>query len=158
MTDDGARFYVRNELIRSNAAEFVSALEVSDDRPWLVEIKLHKPNRSLAQNRLYWWWLRQIAEHVNGTGVAQVADRETGEVHGHTVTTQDLHDWFRHSFLGRRAVEMNGRIYESARSTTTLTVNEFTDYLTKIEVHCQERMGLVLPHPMDYAEAMGINR
>lgn len=150
------RFVLRTERVKRNALAAVSQRQASASEPWVVEIKPYRRDRSLAQNRLYWSWLRVIADHIEETGAAQVVDEESGEVsEGAPITPDDVHDWLKAAFLGRKVVRVRGMIRRSARSTTSLTVAEFTDYLERIDMHCAQQLGLILPHPDEYNEAMG---
>ena len=117
--------------------------ELPRDGSWQVVVAPYRRNRSLAQNRLYWLWLKVIADHVFETTGQQVSD-------------EDMHEWFKARFLGTRIVEVNGEAVRAAKSTRTLSVAEFSQYLERIDHFAAEHLGLTLPHPQDmYPEAMG---
>lgn len=99
-------------------------------------IQKYRPDRSLAQNRLYWKWIAAIA---NDTGNDPDA----------------LHDHFRSKFLGARMIDVLGQRRAVLPTTTKLSVKDFTVYLERIEAFASTELGIVLPHPDDcYHEAM----
>ncbi len=94
-----------------------------------VRLVIEDKKRTLPQNSLYWAYLHIIS-------------RETGN------DIQDLHYSFRFSFLGPQLVEVSdfnkgGRtMVAELRSTTSLSKQEFTDYLERI---CAET-GIPIPN------------
>lgn len=130
------QFILREERIRENCLRVIGALNL--DLPWAVVIRPYKKDRSLAQNRLYWDWLTLI-----GT--------ETG------YDKDDLHEALAEKFLPPVPVRaVLGEIIHRRRSTTTLSVAEFTAYLVTIERFAASDLGIQLPRPEDmYHEAMG---
>lgn len=82
-----------------------------------------KKTRSEGENKYYWGVVLQlISEH-------------TGE------TPEDLHDHFRVRFL------MQGDKFQRPRSTTSLSVTEFEDYLSKIRIFAQQDLNVFIPLP-----------
>lgn len=102
--------------------------------PVKVTIEEYRKKRSLDQNALYWMWLTVIRDHIRDT---------IGSVY----TTDDLHEWFRDAFLGKREIRFKDRTLIVPRSTTSLNTQEMTDYLNSIEMYCADRLNLVLPIP-----------
>lgn len=94
-----------------------------------VRLVIEDKKRTLPQNSLYWAYLHIIS-------------RETGN------DIQDLHYSFRFSFLEPQLVEVSdfkkgGRtMVAELRSTTSLSKQEFTDYLERI---CAET-GIPIPN------------
>lgn len=80
----------------------------------VVYFKICKRIRSLPQNNLYHLYL-------------SVIEAETGEDH------DDLHRFFKKEFLPHEIKQKWGRTFEKLTSTTDLSVDEFMDYLSKIE-------------------------
>src|SRR5690242_7865636 len=123
---------------------FLSALP--QDKPWQVDIKEYKPNRSNSQNALYWKWLEVVSAFMG-------EDKE------------DLHERFAVKFLGVDEKEVIFRdesgqvateIIRRPRSTKNLTTKEFSDYLNKIEITIATAFpDFRLPIPDDYKLAMG---
>lgn len=106
--------------------------EVAAVKPVKVTIEEYRKKRSLDQNALYWKWLTIIRDHIRDT---------IGAVY----TTDDLHEWFRDTFLGKRQIKFKDRTLVVPRSTTSLNVQEMTDYLNNIEMYCADRLNLILP-------------
>lgn len=113
----------------------------------IVEVKPYQKNRTAAQNRLMHKWFSFIDEWVF---------ESTGKASG----TKKWKWYFKDLYLGYETVELfNGRVIEQLKSTADLSTKELTEFLEKIDAHCVNEFGLVLPHPDDiYYEAMGIKR
>jgi len=106
-------------------------------------VRPYRKRRSLAQNRLYWWWLKKIADHINAS-------------QGTTFSDEDLHEWLKRRFLGAEVVELQGERVEVRKSTRKLSTQQMTEYLEQIDWYCTEHLQLILPHPEElYWEAMG---
>jgi len=92
--------------------------------------KSQKPLRSLNQNALYWLFL-------------SVIERDTGN------NARTMHDYLRATLLPPKHIVIRGKNaqheVEVPYSTTELTKNEFSDYITKIEAH----VGMACPDPHD---------
>lgn len=108
------------------------------DKPWQVEIKPYKKNRSLAQNKLYWKWITCIGDEIG-------------------YTSDELHAIMADKFLLDEIIEYGGKEIRKDKSTSRLTTKQFTEYLEKIDRFASAELGIVLPSPEDiYYEAMGI--
>ncbi len=114
-----------------------------------ITVEEWKPTRTNAQNRLYWLWLRLIADHIN-----------ENKPEGSTLfSDNDMHEWFKEKFLPSRLIDFHGSIVKTIKTTTKLTTKEFTDYLDQIDRYCVEYIHLHLPHPDDlYYDAMGLRK
>ncbi len=119
---------------RQAAIKQIKALNLSAG--FEVIIRKHRKSRSTSQNALMWMWL-------------SVVQSETGN------DKDALHDYFREKYLGRDRTEVLNQQRHVLKSTTKLTVQEFTQYLTQIEAFCATELGITLPHPEDiYRDAM----
>jgi hypothetical protein len=129
-----------DEQRRQNCLAEISALDLKKTHS--VEIKAYRKNRSTAQNRTMWMWLNAMAPDFG-------------------YSADDLHEVFKQKFLGLEekviSVSKNGKVLREAlcrpKSTASLTVGEFSDYLRKIEATAVT-MGLTLPYPDDFKYAM----
>lgn len=102
-------------------------LKASDfARAWTIECKPLKHKRSSEQNRRYWAILHQIAE--------QLPAQLDGVYH----RPELFHEYFRTKFLGYDELDLDREKVLLSRSTTSLSVGEFTDYMTQIEVWAAE--------------------
>lgn len=96
-----------------------------------VEIKEHKAKRSLDQNALYWMWLGIVGKDLG-------------------YKAEELHEALKAKILG--VVETKtifGVIVLQPRSTTTLTVKEFTEYLNAVQAFASA-LGINLPMPSEF--------
>jgi hypothetical protein len=130
---------IYNDETREEIVEEIRALDL--EKKWVIEVKPWKRNRSLAQNSLYHLWLNVIYKH-------------TGELE------DDLHKDLAYKFLDSKVEERDGKTVVWVRSTTTLNVKEFTEYLNKIEqwahfLTVDDENPFTLPHPEDiYYDAL----
>ncbi len=106
----------------------LSKLEVNPDRPISIKIDEFKSKRSIAQNNLFWSWMRMIS-------------KETGN------TMNALHDYFCEEFLGKDLETVHGKEQEVIRGTSKLNTAEMTDFLFQIESFAASELGIRLPHP-----------
>jgi len=115
------------QLRWNNEDEVANALW--DNTGKSVKLVIEDKKRTLPQNSLYWAYLHIIS-------------RETGN------DIEDLHYSFRFSFLEPQLVEVTDfntskrTMVAELRSTTTLSKQEFTDYLERI---CAET-GIPIPN------------
>lgn len=118
---------VTNGDFEWNDAQFL--YYISEHEGKSVKLVIEDKKRTLPQNSLYWAYLHIIS-------------RETGN------DIEDLHYSFRFSFLEPQLVEVSdfnkgGRtMVAELRSTTSLSKQEFTDYLERI---CSET-GIPIPN------------
>lgn len=97
------------------------------DGSWCVEIKKVTKKRSINQNSMYWAWMTIIAEE-----------------YGAPSDKNYYHNYFKKEFLPIVSKEMFGRNLRCYKETSSLSVEEFTEYLDKIERFVMG-MGLELP-------------
>lgn len=94
-----------------------------------VTIKISRPVkvRSQSQNRMYWAILGNISGHT-----------------GHS--SEELHEYFKDAFMPRSYLRLGGVEHEVPKSTTTLTTQEFNQYLEMISAFAANNLGmLILP-------------
>jgi len=129
------RFRLISELVRHNAA---NAVMVAPDG-FEVIIQEAKNSRSLAQNRLFHMWMREISQ-----GWAEA----TGEFHAPDVWKE----YFKRLYLGQETI----RGMSVTRHTSKLKVTEMAEFLTWIDHYVGSELGVTLTHPVDlYMESMG---
>lgn len=105
--------------------------KLPDGKPYTVEIKVKRKQRSTDQNRLYWLWLTCIMA-------------ETGE------HKDRLHEFFKQHFLGgEEHWAFNKYQVIVPRSTSTLDTKQMTDYLERVQQFAATELGIVLPNPED---------
>lgn len=137
------RFILQDEIRRGNCIEYIKRLDLR--KPQLIDIKQWVKRRSESQHNLYWMWVNVIAKSKGDH------------------TPDDLHTAFKSHFLGGRWMHFNpyfddAGVYHDGRvfipnSTTTLSTQEFSTYLNKIEAYAH-REGITLPYPDDLHYAL----
>ncbi len=137
-------FIVRSSFDLTRVFDYIRGLDLR--RAHSIEVKEYRKNRSLAQNRLMWMWINEIAAHCgyNPEETCQAIEIPTPD---------DIHEMFKQRLLGTVRREILGDAYQVARSTTQLTTAEFTDYLSRIE-QAARILQIVLTKPDDYNYAM----
>ena len=134
---------VKTEEHRAQALEAIRRFSIG--KPFCVEIKPYTPNRSKAQNRLMWAWIKTIVDYTGMTPV---------EIAGETWDAKDLlHEALKQRYLPQLHHEVLGTKCILLTSTQHLSVGEFTEYLERIEAWAAEG-GIDLPRPDDYYLAM----
>ncbi len=107
-------------FLKSNAQAMAK-----EGRPLAVHVTEHKAKRNTQQNRLYWALLREISEQ------AWVDGRQYG--------SEAWHAYFAGKFIGHDETPGGGR---APISTTTLSVHEFADYITRVEAYAATEIGI----------------
>ena len=134
------RFVIRSDSVAYRASAEVLALPT--DGTVEVIIRTLKTTRSIEQNRLYWSWINILADEMG-------------------YTKDGMHDAMREELLAPvfyRCIR-SGEERSRLRSTTELSVKEFTAYLEALEVFANGFAGCVLPRPEEqYQVAMGYQR
>lgn len=100
------------------------------DGNYAVEIKPHKKDRSLAQNRLYRMWVNIIS-------------KETGE------NDDKIHGYLMDALGHFELVKWRGRLVPVAISSSKLTVEQFSELIDACEALAKE-LNIKLVYPMDY--------
>lgn len=99
---------------------------ITSGEPVEVIVRPRKSKRSLEQNKRYWALLREVSATV--------------WVDGRQFSDEVWHEQFRRWFIGMDEIVMpDGEVTVRGISTTTLSVAEFTDYMTRIEQWCVEQ-------------------
>ena len=100
----------------------------------IVEMKPDVQSRSTKQNALYWKWLGVLTETGNTQGA--------------------LHQYLAQEYLSPVAEDIQGQTVLVIKSTTTLSVKEFAEYLEHVQQFA-DSLGCILPRPEElYLESM----
>ena len=82
-------------------------------------VEIRQPNRTLDQNALYWSTVHEVAQDVS--------------INGRKFTPQVWHIYFKQRFLPGRIIELpNGELMEAEPTTTELTKEEFSEFVTEV--------------------------
>lgn len=98
--------------IGSGLIDYIKQLQ---DGKYRVSVEKYVKSRSSNQNRLYWAYLRLI-------------ELETGQ------DSEDIHEVAKRKFLPPRFVDVQGEEIKLPATTTRLNSQEFSEYITKIEI------------------------
>lgn len=99
---------------------------------WSLRLEKIKKKRSLNQNALLWAWMTAVA-------------KEWADATGDYFTKEQFKETF-----ARRFIPVTGPDGETVgRSTSTLTKEEMTEFLTNIHVWVSENMHINLPNAED---------
>jgi NinB protein len=115
-----------------------------------ITIAEHEDDRSVAQNRYYW-----------GPCLTEISEQAV--VGGQRWTVDAWHELFKRQFIGYgiKKVKVAGRkkatVIRSLKSTTDLTVRQFSDYLDKLQAFAAAELGVLFSIP-DWYEHAGIAR
>ena len=129
---------IRSQEDKNKVLNRISMLVI--DKPWEVEIKPYKKNRSLRQNKLYFAWMKIIGDQLG-------------------YESEEIHAIMADKFLVDKFVEYAGKQIKRDKSTSKLNTKEFTDYLQRIDRFVASELGIILPVPDDqYYEIFGIKK
>lgn len=149
------RFILRDEQIRENALRYLGALNLAQECTLQVEIKPHKRNRSLAQNRIYWRFTTTIGEALGYRKDEQ--HRIFKGLYLLPILARDDEQVARvERAIGGDPEGTDAMI--DLLTTTDLSVKQFAEYLADVE-HFADEAGIRLDkEDDDYLEAMGRRR
>jgi hypothetical protein len=98
-------------------------------KPLAVTVSEHKSKRSVEQNSRLHALLTEIAEQA--------------WVNGRRFTMEAWKEHYKRSYIGIEEFELpDGKVEERGISTTTLDVGSFADFMTKIECHAAQELGV----------------
>lgn len=94
-------------------------------KPLAISVAEHKSKRSIEQNKRLWAILREI--------------EAAAWMDGRQYSQDGWHEFFKRMFIGSEELPGGGSI---GISTTTLNVEEFAAYMTRIEVYAATELGV----------------
>ncbi|BBP82444.1 hypothetical protein PHLH8_20860 [Pseudomonas sp. Pc102] len=108
------------------AYDLAQSLMRNEGTGYEIVLRPLKSKRSIDQNKRYWALLRELS------AIAWVDGKQYDD--------QVWHEQFRRWFIGCEETRLpSGEVELHGISTTTLTVQEFTDYMTRIEQWAAEQ-------------------
>ena len=114
------------KLILNNERRFNDNLNIFEGEEIEIRIKVRTNNRSNEQNSLYWKWINIMSE-------------ETG------FTKEEMHELVKYKFLKRTSINNNGVEEVKLKSTTSLTVKEFTKLMDDVLYWSNNTLNINLP-------------
>ena len=106
------RLKITSEETLEHARQQIGELDLS--KAWEIEVKPFQFNRSVEQNKRYWKLIEELGSFLG---------YDVGE----------MHELMKYKFLSYKQ-EMLGDEMVVIPSTAKLTIKEFVDYLSKVEV------------------------
>lgn len=115
------------KLIAKSEADMPRIGKAIRDMGWpvAVEVKQHKPSRSVEQNARYWALLTEISQ--------QAPSSMGGEWHSPEV----WHEYCAKRFLGMEAGPFGHGV---KKRTSTLKISEFADYMAEVEAWAADEL------------------
>lgn len=134
---DQVSFLIANPIILRRAIEAVSRLTVLETgKRWQVVIQPEKTKRSIEQNKRMWSVLSEIAGQV--------------WLDGKTHPAECWHEFFKRKFLPVDTRWLCGELIVITGSTTDLNKKEFAEYMTQIEAHASQELGVRFLETREY--------
>ena len=129
---------ISTEADKDRAVKHIKALNMG--KPWSMEVKPYKKNRSLAQNKLFWKYMGIIGNEIG-------------------YDPQDCHDVICQKLLGTEHKTVMGEAIIVIKGTKNLKVKEFAHFIEAIIRFAITDLGINLPTSDDlYFESQGIKR
>jgi hypothetical protein len=129
---------IKTQDDKNKALNRISMLAM--DKPWQVEIKVYKKNRSLAQNKLFWKYMGIIGAELG-------------------YDNQDCKEVICQKLLGTECKVVMGETINIIKGTSKLNVKEFANFIEAIIRFAISDLGINLPTSDDlYYESQGIRR
>ena len=116
----------KGNLILNNKRRFKDNLTEFEGKEVEIRIRERKNKRTNEQNSLYWKWI-------------QIISKSTG------YSIEEMHELIKYKFLKRTTIKKNGVEEVKLKSTTTLTVKEFTEFMNEIYFWSNNSLNISLP-------------
>ena len=115
---------VKNGKLISSLNE--KSLNIFEGEEVEIRIRIRSNNRSNEQNSLYWKWIEILSNDL-----------------GYTKT--ELHELIKYKFLKRESKNKDGETTVVIKSTSTLTIKEFNDFMNDILYWSNNTLEISLP-------------
>ena len=116
----------KGNLILNNKRRFKDNLLEYEGKEVEIRIRERKNKRTNEQNSLYWKWIEVISKSLG-------------------YTREEMHELIKYKFLKRSTIKKNGVEEVRLKSTTTLTVNEFSQFMNDIYFWSNNTLNISLP-------------
>jgi len=118
---------VKNKkLSLNNERRFNDSLIEFEGKEVEIRIRVRSNNRSKEQNSLYWKWVDILSKEIG-------------------FTKDEMHELIKYKFLKRNIVDDKGVESVVLKSTTTLTVKEFTLLMNDLLYWSSDTLNINLP-------------
>tara|TARA_R100000781_G_scaffold26044_2_gene19133 strand:+ start:694 stop:1074 length:381 start_codon:yes stop_codon:yes gene_type:complete len=102
------------------------SLKIFEGEEVEIRIRVRSNNRSNEQNSLYWKWIEILSNDL-----------------GYTKT--ELHELIKYKFLKRESKNKDGETTVVIKSTSTLTIKEFNEFMNDILYWSNNTLEISLP-------------
>tara|TARA_R100000152_G_C6777993_1_gene208288 strand:+ start:2205 stop:2600 length:396 start_codon:yes stop_codon:yes gene_type:complete len=120
---------VKNGKLISSLNE--KSLKIFDGQEVEIRIRVRSNNRSNEQNSLYWKWVDILSNDL-----------------GYTKT--EMHELIKYKFLKREYKNKDGETNVVIKSTSTLTIKEFNDFMNDILYWSNNTLEISLPEARQF--------
>lgn len=131
---------IRDDVRRQRALNVIREIKIDPAKPMEIIIQPFRCTRTLAQNRLMWWWFNHICIHLKLT-MGKYYSKEQMRAH------------FIELFSPVVTEEFMGKITTRKKTTSEMTIEEFTKFLNDIEHYTFDVLHFVLPRREDLYQA-----
>ena len=107
------------------------SLKIFDGQEVEIRIRVRSNNRSNEQNSLYWKWVDILSNDL-----------------GYTKT--EMHELIKYKFLKREYKNKDGETNVVIKSTSTLTIKEFNDFMNDILYWSTNTLEISLPEAIQF--------
>jgi len=121
------KYILRNDKVAETCVAKILGIKTNQEEPYEVVIQKYKSKRSTEQNNRYWMLLREFS-------------KETGH------TPEELHNIMSAEILGYESFDskISDKTLTIPKSTTSLSVEEFGEYMQRVEQFMAE-YGIIVP-------------
>lgn len=151
-------FRLVNETIRDNCVKAIFIAQQQSDEVIAVKISTQQEQRSNAQNRLYWLWIKTFSDYTGNTKerqhrifkrqyLSRILIRKDEALNATLQSVAQVKQYMSVAEYEEYALKVASLI-----STTKASVDEMSEYLNDIEKFCYSE-GCFLPIPEDLAWA-----
>jgi len=121
------KYILRNDKVAETCVAKILGIKTNQEEPYEVVIQKYKSKRSTEQNNRYWMLLREFC-------------KETGH------TPEELHNIMSAEILGYESFDskISDKTLTIPKSTTSLSVEEFGEYMQRVEQFMAE-YGIIVP-------------
>lgn len=93
---------------------------------YMIKISSYVEERSIDQNKYYWKLVEIIANELG-------------------YEKQEMHEVLKYKFLQKTIEDTNGNLVKGVKSTSTLNIREFTEYINNIKFFIEQELSINLP-------------
>ena len=93
---------------------------------YMIKISSYVEDRSIDQNKYYWKLVEIIANEIG-------------------YEKQEMHEVLKYKFLQKTIQDANGNLVKGVKSTSSLNIREFSEYIDNIKFFIEQELSINLP-------------